>query len=441
MIQGLAVAAVAFARTRWRARFLRSREDIERYQRRRIDALLERCGRDFSFYRGMRPSSLADLPELDKAALLANFAALNRPRLTLDDVRSALGRGEESIAGHVVGQSTGTSGNRGYYVITDLERYEWLGTLLAKALPDALWRRHRVALALPGLSRLYRSASSGSRITLGFFDLAEGVDAWATEFARFDPDTVVSTPKVLRRLAEQGHLRARHVFSSAEVLDPLDRAVVEEATGARVREIYMATEGLFGVACPHGTIHLAEDVVHFEWQRPSGASDLLTPLVTDFTRRAQAMIRYRMNDLLALAPAPCPCGSALQPVHGIEGRKDDLFWLEVADGWKVVTPDVVRNAIVDASAAIRDFRAVQTARNSIEVALHPDVPPSVDAEVVQALRQRLAPFGVSDLHVTVVRGIDLPMDRKLRRVRRAWTPPEVASQSQTSSSRSSRGAP
>ena len=51
--------------------------------------------------------------------------------------------------------------------------------------------------------------------------------------------------------------------SGAEVLDPIDRTVIEAATSAvRVREIYMATEGLFGASCRHGTLHLAEDAVH-----------------------------------------------------------------------------------------------------------------------------------------------------------------------------------
>lgn len=430
MLPGLATAAIAFARTRWRQARLRSREDVERYQSIRLQALLRRCVRDFAFYRGLHPAALADLPVIDKARLLANFAALNRPGLAVAEVRAALARGEEQLAGHVVGQSTGTSGNRGYYVITERERYEWLGTLLAKTLPDALWRRHRVALALPGLSRLYRSASSGSRIVLAFFDPAQGVDAWADAFARFEPDTVVGTPKVLRHLAERGLLRARHVFSGAEVLDPLDRAVIEGATGARVREIYMATEGLFGVSCPHGTLHLAEDVVHFEWEATVAGSGLVAPLVTDFTRRAQAMVRYRMNDLLALSSTPCPCGSPFQAVRNIEGRQDDVFWLQTRQGWRLVPPDVVRNAIVDASAAISDFRAVQTGPRSIEVALSPGLPADVDACVAQALRTRLANLDAGDVDVTIVRGLDLPMDRKLRRVRRAWTPPGATHQSQ-----------
>ena len=424
MYIGPLIAAAAFARTRWLARRLRTRAHIAAYQDRRIRALLADAARNLPYYQALGHRPLAALPQMDKAALLADFAALNRPGLSVEAVRAVLAAGEERVAGHVVGQSTGTSGNRGYYVVTEAERYVWLGTLLAKALPDALWRRHRVALALPGLSRLYRAASSGSRIALAFYDLAQGVDAWAEALAAFDPDTIVAPPKVLRRLAETGGLRARHVFSGAEVLDPLDREIIEASTGQRVREIYMATEGLFGVSCPHGTLHLAEDVVHFEWQQPDPASCLRTPVVTDFTRRAQAMLRYRMNDLLQLAPAPCACGSPLQAVARIEGRQDDAFWLQSAGGaLRMVTPDVLRNAVVDASPAIRDFRVVQTGPDTIAVRLDPALPAAVDACVVASLRSRLAPFGVDALRIEVARGLDLPFDRKLRRVRRAWTPP------------------
>lgn len=428
---GYLAAAAAFGRTRWLAASLRSRSQLEAYQAMRIRALLAHARRHFTHYRSRSPSSLAALPIMDKPQLLANFQACNRAGITLESVRETLAHGNEALAGHVVGQSTGTSGNRGYYVITDAERYAWLGTLLAKALPDALWRRHRVALALPGLSRLYRSASSGSRISLAYFDLAQGVDAWLNAFRRFDADTIVAPPKVLRHLAELGLLRSKRIFSGAEVLDPLDRESIEHHTHTRVREIYMATEGLFGVSCAHGTLHLAEDVVHFEWQRPSPDSSLLTPLVTDFTRRAQAMIRYRMNDLLALQAEPCPCGSILQPISRVEGRQDDVFWLQTGSGaWRMVTPDVIRNAIVDASPAVRDFRAVQTAPDRIEVMLPPDVPAGVEDRVLRALKSRLEDMAVGPVELTLGHTMDVPMDRKLRRVRRAWTPPAAATHSQ-----------
>ncbi|MGV3726412.1 F390 synthetase-related protein [Hydrogenophaga sp.] len=431
MLAGFLAAASAFSRTRWLAKSLRSRAQLEAYQANRLRALLAHAQRHLPHYREIASSPFHTLPIMDKQKLLANFSACNRAGITLEKVRETLANGSEQLVGHVVGHSTGTSGNRGYYVITEAERYAWLGTLLAKALPDALWRSHRVALALPGLSRLYRSASSGSRVSLAYFDLAQGVDAWLERFRTFDADTIVAPPKILRRLAELGALRAKHIFSGAEVLDPLDREIIEHSAGARVREIYMATEGLFGVSCTHGTLHLAEDVVHFEWNRPIADSSLLSPLVTDFTRRAQAMIRYRMNDLLALQTERCPCGSILQPVARVEGRQDDVFWLQTAVGsWRMVTPDVIRNAIVDASPAIRDFRAVQTAYDRIEVTLPPDLPGAVENRVLQELRARLERLEAGPVQLVIDHNMDLPMDRKLRRVRRSWTPPAAVLQSQ-----------
>ncbi|HEY5713576.1 MAG TPA: F390 synthetase-related protein [Allosphingosinicella sp.] len=411
----LLAAARAFARTRWLQWRLRSPADVERLHERRLARMMRETILPSPFYRDLGVTRFADLPVMDKETLLANFERLNRRGLSAAQVRDAIARGEDRIGDFVIGQSTGTSGNRGYYVISDAERFVWLGTILAKTLPDALWRRHRVALAMPGLSSLYRSASTGSRIALGFFDLAEGVDAWADRLGEFAPDTIVAPPKVLRRLAERGRLPATHIFSGAEVLDPLDRAAIEAATGKRVREIYMATEGLFGVGCPHGTLHLAEDAVHFEWE-PIGGGPLASPLVTDFTRRAQVMARYRMNDLLELSDTPCPCGSPLQPVERIEGRQDDVFEL----AGRMVTPDVLRNAVVDADRTIADFRIVQTGPAAVEIALDPGLEAAVDERVrasVGALFERL---GLGGIAIAVERGLDTPFDRKLRQVRRDW---------------------
>lgn len=415
----LAALATAFVRARWRQHSLQDRARINAFHEAQLAALQAHALRHFPFYRGFAGQAFNTWPLADKALLLAHFAAMNRAGIAADEVREALARGEERLAGCVIGQSTGTSGNRGYYAISDAERFTWLGTILSKTLPNALWRRHKVALALPGLSDLYRSAPAGARIALAFFDLAKGAQSWADDLAAFAPDTIVAPPKVLRWLAEHGRLPARHIFSGAEVLDPIDRAIIEEATGSKVREIYMATEGLFGVACPHGTLHLAEDVVHFEFA-PQSESALVSPIVTDFTRREQAMIRYRMNDLFELSLAPCPCGSAFQPVQRIVGRADDIFHLAHPDGTtRMVTPDVLRNALVDAHPAIRDFRVVQTGAAAIHVTLADDVPADALAAAEGSLGSALARAGASAA-ITISRGIATPYDAKLRRVRRDW---------------------
>lgn len=416
----LAHAALAFHRTRRLSRALRTRADVDRHRQASLKRFLERIVPGVARYAGLKPQALVDLPIVDKAALLADFHRFNRKGVTLAEVRAALDAGEERVRGLIVGQSTGTSGNRGVFVISEAERFTWLGVILAKTLHDFPWRKRKVALALPSFGRLYRSAAETGRLSLRFFDLARGVDSWREQMIAFAPDAIVAPPKVLRLLAERGGLAPRDVFSGAEVLDPLDRAVIEAGFGVKVREIYMATEGLFGVACRHGVLHLAEDVAAFEWERPASSSHLLTPLVTDFTRRTQVMARYRMNDLLHLRSEPCPCGSPLQAVEAVEGRCDDLFRLAGGSGEVVVTPDVIRNAVVDADRRILDFRAVQTGASEIELALDGGLDVEAGEAAAAGLCRALRKAGVGEVMIRLRAGIDLPLDRKLRRVRCDW---------------------
>ena len=421
MIQRYSHTLWAFIRARYLALTLRSPAAIARYHDRRIRRLIGDSLPRFPFYRRNLEGGFAALPIMDKAGLMANFAGCNLGGYSAEFVLQSLGKGRSEADGFHFGQSTGTSGNRGVYVISERERFIWLGTILAKTLPDALWRQHRVAIALPGMSSLYGSASAGSRIRLAFYDTADGIEAWEDALVEFNPDTIVASPKVLRHLAERGKLPARGIFSGAEVLDPLDRAVIEDATGRTVREIYMATEGLFGVSCPHGALHLAEDVVHFEWEDAPGGGTLKTPIVTDFTRTAQAMVRYRMNDLLELSNEPCPCGSAFQRVEAVHGRADDIFMLANRSGAIVtVTPDVVRNAIVDAHPGIADFRAVQTGSAAIAITLV-GAEGEIASRARAALERRLEHLGIT-AEIVLHDGIEVPFDRKLRRVRRDWSP-------------------
>ena len=82
------------------------------------------------------------------------------------------------------------------------------------------------------------------------------------------------------------------------------------------------------------------------------------------------MARYRMNDLLRLADAPCSCGSPLRHVAEIVGRMDDCFHLpgSPADARHL------RNVVLDASRAITDFRLIQQAPDEVQLILPPDLP-------------------------------------------------------------------
>lgn len=412
-------APISYVATRRLTRPGLSRAQFDLAQTRAIDRWLARSVPRVRAFAGA-PARLQDLPQMNKAALMADFAAYNLPALTTDQVRAAMAR-DFRVGRHIVGASTGTSGNRGLFVISEAERFRWLGTMLAKTMSDLLWRQQRVAIVLPQGTALYDSANVLWQLRLRFFDLTRGPEDWQHSLQAFDPTVIVAPPKVLRHMAEQNfRLRPVRVFSAAETLDPVDRQPIEAAFGTPLEQIYMATEGLLAVTCRHGTLHLAEDSVHFELEPADGG--LVTPLITSFRRDTQILARYRMNDLLRLATDPCPCGSPLQPVAEVVGRMDDCFILLGRSGRRLITPDVLRNAVLKADARITDFRIVQTGAQDIVLTLPPQLPPDAAASARADLQTLLDDRDVT-ARVTLHRA-HLPLDlhRKLRRVERRFDP-------------------
>lgn len=406
--------ASAFAQTLWTCRSSQSRAAFAGWQERQLKRWLADALPGVDFYRDA-PRRLDALPIIDKATVMADFSAFNRGRITADQGWSALATGGRH--GDIsVGASTGTSGNRALYVITQAEQNRWLGTILAKALPGFLTQPERVAVVLPQNSALYDGANRSRLLRLKFFDLREGVENWLGPLESFAPTTIVAPPRVLRYLAEQSErLSPRRLFAGAETLDPVDRAVTEKRFRLQLGQIYMATEGLFAVSCSHGRLHLAEDANHFEFEPI--ADGLVSPLVTGFRRHFQVMARYRMNDLLRLSRSPCSCGSPLQAVDEIVGRMDDVFVFDHANGRQLlVTPDILRNAVLDAARDIGDFRILREGRDDIALILPPALAPTSAQAALRALETIFHRRGLTP--TICLRQEPMPFDthRKLRRV-------------------------
>ncbi|MFG5382331.1 CoF synthetase [Yoonia sp. R2-816] len=392
-------AALAY----WRARQITTAQQLQAVHDRRLQHWLRHDVPRVRQYAGFS-GTLTDLPIVDKATLMADFAAFNTAGVTAEMGWAAFAE-DRMVGDYVVGASTGTSGNRGLFVISQAERFRWLGTILAKALPGFWREQHRVAILLPLNTPLYDSANRLRRLSLKFFDLSGD---WATGLQAFDPTVIIAPPKILRNLAEQKMpLTPRKIYAGAEQLDPLDRAVIEAHFGLTLGQIYMATEGLFAVSCTHGTLHLCQDTMHFELPAV-GDGDLREVIISDFSRQVQIMARYRMNDLVRLAP-DCRCGSPLQPLAEVVGRMDDCFVL--GPDKVMLTPDVIRNAVVDSDRRITDFRVLQTGNGTVSL----QVP--VGMEVASAALKRL--FQNKGLNITIQPNhtpITLRTDRKLRRV-------------------------
>ena len=138
--------------------------------------------------------------------------------------------------------------------------------------------------------------------------------------------------------------RPRHtpqkIISVAEVLEPQVKTRIEQRFGTPVHQIYQCTEGFLAHTCAHGNLHLNEDMVYIEKDWIDRESGRFAPIITDFNRKSQPVIRYRLDDVLISDDAPCPCGSAFARISAIEGRCDDILDARTANGEPyALTPD------------------------------------------------------------------------------------------------------
>ena len=421
MKSGPFFALISFLRIRCFPYVIHDRRALQRWQQKRVAHWLAHdVPRVDAFKTGA--ARFEDLPVMDKSDLMADFSRYNVPRITNAQGWEAFA-GNRQIGDLIVGASTGTSGNRGLFVISQRERFAWLGAILAKAVPDFWRHRDRVAVLLPLDTPLYDSANQTSRLRLAFFDINRPLETMVTELEAFAPTLLIAAPRILRRiLALKIKVTPRRVFSASEKLEDIDRRVIEQGFGTPLGEIYMATEGLLAVSCKQNRLHLAEDCLHFEFERAGG--DLVAPIIADFSRKTQIMARYRMNDLLALDPRPCPCGSPLMVVKEVVGRQDDVFSLPSVSGTTVeLTPDILRNTILDTDRAIPDFRLLQTGPNVVELRL----PAAILTTRGQAVRERLTALfqrhQVAPNSRIELAELEAHTDGKLRRIQRIWRSP------------------
>jgi putative adenylate-forming enzyme len=432
---------VAWARQRLR-RFP-TRAALEAHQRRRLARLLPFVRERSPFFAdhlvSADPERLSDVEPVDKSRLMACFERWNTHGVSLERALAVGLEAERSrdftprLDGLTVGLSSGTSGTRGVFLVSDDERAAWAGTILARSLPGALVRRHRVAFFLRANSNLYESLGSG-RLRFEYFEIARPARDHVGRLRALTPTVVVAPPSVLRqlgalRLSGDLPIGPARVVSVAEVLDPVDEVFIRRAFGQTVHQVYQATEGLIATTCEYGTLHLAEDLVRVDREPLGGGTRRFVPVITDLYRTTQPVIRYRLDDVLVEREYPCLCGSVLTGLAAVDGRRDDVLFVRTEAGRvEALYPDVVRRAVLCSSEGVGPYVVEQTAFDHVRISLEP-VPgsagaaPRVDA-VTAAVRQLFASHGSVPVTVETVPAADRSTGVKLRRVVRRFTPPD-----------------
>lgn len=322
-------------------------EELRAYQDERLRALIQHCYDNVPYYRRRMDEARlvpADVRSVDDLPKL--------PTMTAEDVRnnldSLISRAHRRSALRV-GYTSGSTG-------APLELYYDRRMCIVKNAAD--WRQKRLAgIELGDRMAIFwgRVLVSGERSRPPFWRhnwtlrqlysssyhvSPANLNAYLCEMKRFRIEAIEGYPSALhavaRHLQERGEtLPLKAVFTSSEILLPIQREDLTEAFGCPVFDYYgMAERVVFATECDHHRgLHLNMDFGINEVLSESG--EPVPPgspgwlVGTSLHNFGMPLVRYRSGDVTSLSTERCPCGRSWGLLGGVTARAASI----------VTTPD------------------------------------------------------------------------------------------------------
>lgn len=335
---------------RYRRFFLR--KDLENYQVKKLDFLFKHTLKKSIYYNNIlqhlesicsSPQEiLQKLPILSKKEYLENFDTINTCRIKYNDALTLAKQAEENKTFDAtyhdisIGLSSGTSGVRGLFLVNKNEKSLWAALALARVLRASVFENQRIALILRANSDLYESTKS-KKIQFRYFGLTCPFSDLYSQIKEFNPTILLGPASCLENIAKEeenlhfsDRLQPRQIIACAEILYSDVRDVLEKTWQLKIDQIYQATEGFLAFTCPYGNLHFNEDCLYIEKEyiQNNDNKRYFYPILTDFFRTSQPMIRYKLNDILEDGDQDCPCGCPFSTIKNILGREEDLLSIQ-----------------------------------------------------------------------------------------------------------------
>ncbi|WP_198329216.1 phenylacetate--CoA ligase family protein [Psychrobacter faecalis] len=223
-------------------------------------------------------------------------------------------------------------------------------------------------------------------------------DVYWKSINSYQPEFIVGFPSsvfTICEIADSKGLRlnkpVKVFFSTSENLTPKYREVISRVLGCTVADHYSASEGAPIITeCSAGSLHLnpLSGIIEV-------LDDDLLPvtegelIVTSFTSRGTPLIRYRVGDIVRLAPKDmtCSCGSSFPLIESIEGRSSDYIYSP--EKGKINQVNIGNSA--KGINGIICFQVIQNYKDSIKVMIVKNNSFTTDSEIafIQALKQRV----------------------------------------------------
>lgn len=411
-----------------------TREQLESWQTNRIEHFKRTILSQSPFYRKYIDKPLEVFPVINKKIMMEQFDAINIKSITLSQALRASKLAEEKrnftpmINGITIGLSSGTSGKQNIFLASRAERVKWAGIMLAKALPGSITETHKIAFFLRANSNLYTTLRKGRHIQLHFFDLTHDFEKNLTLLTNFQPTILTAPASVLKQIAmmqEFGRIKINpcKIFSVAEVLESEDKAYIERVFNQTTHQIYQCTEGFLGITNQEGKLYLNEEYIHIEKEWIDKKSSRFIPIITDFSRTTQPIVRYRLDDILIedtsdISPFTC--------LRRIEGRWDDIcYFLTPGGALKPIFADILRRSMTTTQASFIEYKILQHAPKTLEVQLLTEEISSCKEEITASINTlcRQQECVTPEIYFSPYVA-NLP-HQKFRRIERLFTFPET----------------
>ncbi|MEW5768879.1 MAG: hypothetical protein AB1831_00805 [Pseudomonadota bacterium] len=319
------------------------------------------------------------------------FAPTALPILTKDDVRTHLDDllARDADRSQVKLGHTGGSTGQPLAFWYDDAKHELMRAGMMRGFMMSGWRPGQKVLYLWGarqdtgkggvFGHRLADAIAGERTVAALEYSEAGLHAWARLIQRWRPTLLYGYASALGELARyilaerlpmpKGLLGA---YSTAEMLDEGQRALMQQAFGCKVFNQYGCRE-VPNIAweCRHGGMHVMADLVYLESVPREGEDRLL---VTSLTNRLMPFIRYDLGDAGRLLDGACPCGSPFPLMEMGMCRHNDLI---LGAGGKRVHPAFF-NRLLYGETQVRQYQWVQRAPDRIELGLVSPTPLTAD---------------------------------------------------------------
>ncbi len=417
---------------KWRGYF-RDRTALSAFQNKKLRQFFKTVLPHAPFYAPLlkMENKLDDFPLVNKEFFMENFEALNTKSISKEEALHVALKAESDrdfrseLKGVTIGLSTGTSGKRGIFMVSEDERAQWAAMVMTRVVTPKLFKKQKVAFFLRANSNLYSSVQS-ALFEFRYFDIFQPIEILAKELERFQPHVLAAQPSILVHLAEfqsqnRITIQPEQLVSFAEVLYPEDKQYILSIFKCGFKEVYQCTEGFLGVTCAHGKMHLNEDILFFEKKYID--EKRFHPILTDFTRSTQPMVRYELNDILVESKEPCACGSCFTALERIEGRANDIFIFKDTENKILrIYPDLIARTIARTTDDFRTYRIVQHAYRDISVALELNESDfeAVKDKVEKVLQDFLKERRIEGVTITFKHGIAQEAGAKHRKIERRF---------------------